>query len=93
LLAENEDEQTSLELMEELDKISMIDIDYHEEALNADFFASTFYSLIKEYKDEYLVLQEDQAQYYLESMFIITVQVVFLWGIVKGTNINIADAF
>jgi hypothetical protein len=42
--------------MEELDKISMIDIDYHEEALNADFFASTFYSLIKEHKDKYLVL-------------------------------------
>lgn len=45
--------------MDDLDKISMIDIDYHEESLNADFFASTFYSLIREYKNEYLVLQED----------------------------------
>lgn len=64
--------------MEDLEKVSMIDIDYHEEALNQDFISSTFYSFIKVYKDEYCVLVEDQAQYYLESLFIIVLQAIFI---------------
>lgn len=55
------EEDSDDSIMQELEKVSMINIDYSEEALNQDIFSCTFYSLIKEYKDEYCILLEDQA--------------------------------
>ena len=59
---------------------------FKEEAMAADFYSGTFYSFIEKYKDEYNLIEEDQSEYFMESCFLLTIQVVFVYAIQVTTN-------
>jgi hypothetical protein len=48
-----------------------------EEAMFADFYAGTFYSMITKYKKKHNLLLENQTEYYFESIFLLFVQATF----------------
>lgn len=55
-----------------MDTIDVKKLSYKEEYMASDFYSSTFYSFIQKYKDEHNLLEEDQSEYFLESLFLFT---------------------
>ena len=47
--------------------------DYLMEAMHVDMFSSCFFAMRKKYKKEYKLLNEDQASYFFECMFILAI--------------------
>lgn len=48
-------------------------LEFKEESLFSDFYTATYCSLIRKYKDDYCLLTEDQTEYFMESLFLLTV--------------------
>ena len=46
------------------------------ETMHVDVFAATFYAMRTKYKKEYKLLNEDQAGYFFECMFILAIQII-----------------
>lgn len=42
-----------------------------------DHYSATFYSMINKYKQKHNLLTEDQAEYYFEAIFLLTIQATF----------------
>ena len=46
------------------------------ETMHVDVFASTFYAMRTKYKKKYELLNEDQASYFFECMFLLAIQII-----------------
>ena len=44
--------------------------------MHVDVFAATFYAMRTKYKKQYKLLNEDQAGYFFECMFILAIQII-----------------
>lgn len=52
-----------------------------QEAMHVDFFSGTFYAQRNDMKQQYKILTSDAADYYMESMFVLSVQVMLCTAI------------
>ena len=43
------------------------------ETMHADFFSGTFYAMRNKFKKKYKLLTSDQADYFMESLFLIVI--------------------
>ena len=48
-----------------------------EEAMFVDHYSGTFYSMINKYRIKHNILNEEQSEYYFESLFLLSVQTTF----------------
>lgn len=80
----NNDEEEEINLLvKEMEQNKNTEIDFDDfdddepmvisEYLYNDFFAGTYYSLMKKYKNKYSLSREDQADYLFESLFVLSI--------------------
>lgn len=62
------------------------ELKFVEEAMFVDHFSGTFYSMINKYKKKHNLLVEDQAEYYFEAIFLLTIQATFCIAILQNMN-------
>lgn len=72
-----------------MDTIDWEKFDYVEETMAADFYSGTFYSFILKYKDDYNLVAEDQSDYFMESLFLLCIQICFCTAILDKTEWNL----
>lgn len=60
----------------ENETLQKVNMKFKEEGLWPDFFACTFYSMITKYKDQSGLKDEEAAEYYFESLFILMILTV-----------------
>jgi len=61
-------------------------MDFKQEELFPDFYTATYVSFVKKHKEAYLILTEDQTEYFMESLFLLTIQMVFCIAILNTVN-------
>ena len=44
--------------------------------MHVDFFSSTFYAMMTKYKKRYKLMTSDSADFYMESLFILSIQMI-----------------
>jgi len=58
-----------------------------------DMYAGTFYSMITKYKKKHNLLLEDQAEYYFESLFLLSIQAIFCMVIQDSIDLDFSKAY
>jgi hypothetical protein len=67
--------QVNIHLLSEFNNMYQED-EYLAETMHVDVFAATFYAMRTKYKKQYKLLNEDQAGYFFECMFILAIQII-----------------
>mmetsp|Transcript_13334 Transcript_13334/g.20829 ORF Transcript_13334/g.20829 Transcript_13334/m.20829 type:complete len:234 (-) Transcript_13334:416-1117(-) len=91
----NPDRAANSQSLGQLDQFELEDVRQLKEDLTSretmhpDFFSGTFYAMQEKFKKKYGLLAATQSDYYFESLFIITVQVMFCFAIILYGDISI----